>query len=61
MRLEVREILRHLGLEPLEGSNNKKGEFWITETGHPYFFPYGTRLGETFVAQAVNEILEDLT
>jgi len=58
---EVRGILRLLGLEQMEGSNNRSGEFWMTETGYPYFLPYGTRPGETFVAQAVDEILEDLT
>lgn len=58
---EVRVILRRLGLEQMEGSNNRSGEFWMTETHHPYFLPYGTRPIETFVAQAVNKALEDLT
>ena len=34
--VQARKILRLLGLQPMEGSNNPRGEFWITTTGHPY-------------------------
>ena len=54
---EARATLRRLRLEPMDGSNNRHGEFWITEAGYPYFVPYGTRPRETFVAQAFDEIV----
>ena len=54
--IAARQTLRRLGLEPMEGSGTRCGEFWITETGHPYFVPYGLRPGETFVEQVIAEI-----
>ena len=57
---EARAILRRLGLKPMEGSSNPRGEFWITEAGYPYFIPYGTRPRETFVEQAFDEIVEKI-
>ena len=58
--IEARETLRRLGLEPMEGSSNAHGEFWITEAGYPYFVPYGTKPRETFVEQAYDEILDKI-
>ena len=57
---EARKTLRHLGLEPLEGSGNRHVEFWITEAGYPYAVPYGTKPRETFVEQAFDEIVEKI-
>ena len=55
-----RETLRRLGLEPMEGSGNARGEYWITEAGYPYLVPYGTKPRETFVEQAFDEIIDKL-
>lgn len=33
--VQAREILRRLGLQPMEGSNDPRGEFWISEAGYP--------------------------
>ena len=37
---EVREQLRALGAQPLEGSNHPRFEIWIDEDGHPHTLPY---------------------
>lgn len=58
--VEARETLRLLGLKPMEGSSNMRGEFWITEAGYPYFVPYGTKPRETFVEQAFDEIVDKI-
>lgn len=58
---EVRAMLRRLGLTHMEGSANHKGEFWIAKSGHPYFLPYGTQPPNSFVKQAVDEIVDSLT
>ena len=57
--VEARETLRLLGLKPMEGSSNMRGEFWIT-AGYPYFVPYGTKPRETFVEQAFDEIVDKI-
>ena len=59
--VQAREVLRLLGLQPMEGSNNPRGEYWITETGHPYFFPYSHRLSHVFVTQAFDDAIDKLT
>lgn len=59
--VQAREILHLLGLQPMEGSNNPHGEFWITTTGHPYFFPYSNRSPRVFVKQAFDDAIDKLT
>lgn len=59
--IEARETLRLLGLKPMEGSSNSYGEYWITESGHPYLVPYGLSPPDTFVEQAFDEIIDKLT
>lgn len=54
---EAWATLRRLGLTPMEGSTNSRGEYWMTEAGYPYLIPYGTRPRETFVVEAFEEIL----
>ena len=58
---EAREMLRLLGLKPMEGSNNPRGEFWVAESGHPYFFPHGKRGPQTFVKEVFDDIVDKLT
>lgn len=58
---EARALLKRLGLSHMEGSNNPKGEFWLSESAHPYFIPYGSRGADSFVKQAFNEIVDSLT
>ena len=59
--IEARGTLRLLGLKPMEGSNNSFGEYWITESGHPYLVPYGLSPPDTFVEQVFDEIVDKLT
>ena len=59
--VQAREILRRPGLQPMEGSNDPRGEFWISEAGYPYFFPYSNRSPDVFVEQAFDEIVDKLT
>ena len=57
---EARAILRRLGLNHMDGSNNDRGEFWLEESGHPHFFPYGRKPHQTFVKKAFYELVEKI-
>lgn len=58
----VREALRQLGLEPMEGSNNEKAEIWIAKDGQPYMIPYFKRGDkDRFLLRAFEDVIDKLT
>ena len=57
---DARELFRTLGMEPMEGSNNRRGEFWIAKDGTPFFVPYGRRPQYTFVKEVVLDIFNEV-
>ena len=55
----VRDTMHRLKLEQMEGSSNNRGEFWITESGYPYFLPYfKINDPDRFVKQSYIEVCE---
>ena len=59
---EVRQVLKKLEFEPLEGSNNDAVEIWIGRSGHTISIPYFRRGDRTrFVKQAFNDIVDKFT
>lgn len=60
---EAREVLRSLGLTPMDGSgDNSRGEFWMRDGEYPVFLPYPTpHRKEKFVKQSFEEIIDQIT
>ena len=59
---EVRVILGKMKLEPLEGSNNSRGEFWVDKSGHPFFLPYyQDGHNDLFMKNAFEDLIEKLS
>jgi hypothetical protein len=59
---EARKVLRNLGLEPHQGSNNDVSELWLTASGHPESIPFFRRGDRTsFLRCAFDELVDKLT
>lgn len=57
----VREVLRRLGMKPMEGGNNNRFEIWLTDTGHPECLPYyKTGDKDRFLKHAFDQLVERL-
>lgn len=57
-----RQILRNLGLKPMEGANHAAYEYWVAESGHPYWIPYchkGDKL--RFLKRAFDDVVDELS
>ena len=60
--VKVRALFERMNLKPMEGSNNSRGEFWVDQSGHPYFLPY-YREGDhdRFAKNAFEDLIEKLS